>query len=211
MRKYHALGDYLVKQRQVSELLTFQEIEKILGFSLPPSAYNHRAWWANSLSHPQACSWLNAGWNAGKVNIGEKMALLVRPLIVSINKTIDSDEELSLTATMNNDDVSLTLSGPDSEATAVYPWRQIVQMLIDANPHLYGNLTREPDHHVFPEMLAKLGYTVVNWETGESWKGQKNAYYPKASAVHTLFALDPVSKTPEPKVCAVRVEKDGRK
>lgn len=59
MRKYRPLGDYLVKQHEVTVSLTFQQIEQILGFALPPSAYGHRAWWANSLSHPQAGSWLN--------------------------------------------------------------------------------------------------------------------------------------------------------
>jgi hypothetical protein len=48
MQKYRPLGDYLVKQNEVSVSLTFQEIEQILGFTLPLSAYNHRAWWANS-------------------------------------------------------------------------------------------------------------------------------------------------------------------
>ncbi len=173
MQKYRPLGDYLVKQYEVSVSLTFQEIEQILGFSLPPSAYSHRAWWANSLSHPQAGSWLNVGWKVSKVNMEKKTALLIRPLILSIHKVIDNGEALSLIATMDTENIALILSGPNASATAVYSWRQIVQMLIDANPHMFGNFTRQPDHRIFPEVLAKLGYTVVNWETGESWKAQK--------------------------------------
>ena len=174
MRKYRPLGDYLVKQCEVSVSLTFQEIERILGFSLPPSAYSHRAWWANSLSHPQAGSWLNVGWKVNKVNLEKKTALLMRPLILSIHKVIDNGEDLSLTATMDAENIAFILSGPTGSATTGYSWRQIVQILIDANPHLFGNLTRQPDHHIFPEMLAKLGYTVVNWETNESWKSEKS-------------------------------------
>jgi len=174
MKKYRPLGDYLVKQYNVSASLTFQEIEKILGFTLPPSAYNHRAWWANNPSHPQAGSWLNVGWKVSKVNLEKKVAFLTRPLILSMQKVIDNGETLSLIATMmatmDNENLALILSGPNASATAVYTWRQVVQMLIEANPHLFGNLTHEPDHHVFPKMLAKLGYTVVNRETGESWK-----------------------------------------
>jgi hypothetical protein len=173
MKKYRPLGDHLVKQSEVSVSLTFQEIERILGFSLPPSAYSHRAWWANSLSHPQAGSWLNVGWKVSKVNIEQKTALLIRPLILSIHKVIENGEAFSLTATMDAENIAFILSGPAASATSVYSWRQIVQMLMDANPQLFGNLTRQPDHHIFPEMLAKLGYTVVNWETGESWKAKK--------------------------------------
>ena len=170
MRKYRPLGDYLVKQHEVTVSLTFQQIERILGFALPPSAYTHRAWWANSLSHPQAGSWLNVGWKVSKVNMEKKTVLLVRPLILSIHKVIDNGEALSLIATMDTENLALILSGPNASATTAYSWRQIVQMLIDVNPHMFGNFTRQPDHRIFPEMLAKLGYTVVNWETNESWK-----------------------------------------
>ena len=172
MPKYHPLGDYLVKQNKVSISLTFQEIEQILGFSLPSSAYSYRAWWANSLSHPQAGSWVKVGWRVSKVNIEKNMILFRRPVILSLQKVIDNGEAFSLIATTDNETLVLILSGPDASATVTYPWRQIVQMLIDTNPHLFGNLTNQPDHYIFPEMLAKLGYTVVNRETGETWKAK---------------------------------------
>jgi hypothetical protein len=176
MQKYRPLGEYLVKQYKVSVLLTFQEIEQILGFILPPSAYSHRAWWANNQSHPQAGSWLNVGWKVSKVDMGKKMALLVHPLILSLQKVIDDGEVISLTATimasMDNENFALIVSGPNASATVAYSWQQIVQTLIDANPHLFGNLTNQPDHHIFPEMLAKLGYTVTNQQTGETWKAK---------------------------------------
>jgi hypothetical protein len=173
MQKYCPLGDYLVKQYKVSVSLTFKEIEQILGFPLPPSAYNHRAWWANSLSHPQAGSWVKVGWRVSKVNIEKNTVFFRRPVILSIQKVIDNGEAFSLVTTTDNETLVLILSGPDASATITYPWRQIVQMLIDANPHLFGNLTHQPDHYIFPEMLAKLGYTVVNRETGESWNAKK--------------------------------------
>jgi hypothetical protein len=162
----------LVKQNKVSISLTFQEIEQILGFSLPSSAYSHRAWWANSLSHPQAGSWVKVGWRVSKVNIERNIILFRRPVILSLQKVIDNGEAFSLIATTDNETLVLILSGPDASATVTYPWRQIVQMLIDTNPHLFGNLTHQPDHYIFPEMLAKLGYIVVNRETGETWKAK---------------------------------------
>lgn len=170
MRKYRPLGEYLVKQHEVVVSLTFQQIEQILGFALPPSAYSHRAWWANSPSHPQAGSWLNVGWKVSKVDLEKMTALLVRPWILPIHKVIDDKEVLSLIATMDTENLTLILSGPNASATTAYSWRQIIQMLIDVNPNMFGNLTRQPDHRIYPEMLAKLGYTVVNWKTNESWK-----------------------------------------
>ena len=173
MRKYRPLGDYLIKQHEVTVSLTFQQIEQILGFALPPSAYNHRAWWANSLSHPQAGSWLNVGWKVCKVNMEEQTALLVRPIVLSVNKVIEYGKELSIKVSVDAENITLILSGPSATASTAYSWRRIVQMLIDANPHLFGKLTHQPDHYIFPEMLAKLGYTVINWETNESWKAKK--------------------------------------
>lgn len=170
MRKYRPLGDYLVKQHEVTVFLTFGQIEQILGSALPPSACSHRAWWANSLLHPQAVSWLNVGWRVGEVNMEAMTVLLVRPLVLPMRKVVHGGEVLSLTATMDTENLTLILSGPSASATTTYSWRQIIQILIDVNPHMFGNLTRQPDHHIFPEMLAKLGYTVVNWETNESWK-----------------------------------------
>jgi len=170
MRKYRLLGDYLAKQPETSLSLTFQEIERILGFALPLSAHNHRAWWANSLSHPQASAWLNVGWKVSKVDIEKKTVLLVRPLILSLQEVTDTGESISLIVTNDRDKVVLLLSGPNGSATVAYSWQQIIQALIDMKPDIFGNLTNQPDHYIFPEMLAKLGYRVINWDTGESWQ-----------------------------------------
>jgi hypothetical protein len=170
MKKYRPLSDFLVKQYDTTISLTFKEVEKILGFALPPSAYSHRAWWANSPSHPQASSWLNVGWKVNDVDLKKKMASFHRPLVLCINEITANDKELSLKVSINSENVKFILSGPNASASAGYSWRQIVQMLIDANPHLFGHLTHQPDHYIFAEMLALLNYTVVNWETGESWK-----------------------------------------
>ena len=67
MSKYDPLRDVLIKipPTITEKMLTFREIESILGFRLPGSAYNHRPWWANPSSasdHPYAQAWLAAGW-----------------------------------------------------------------------------------------------------------------------------------------------------
>jgi hypothetical protein len=49
--------------------LSFGEIEKILGFKLPPSAREHSAWWANERgTHVQARAWMDAGWQVWRVS-----------------------------------------------------------------------------------------------------------------------------------------------
>ena len=67
--KYHKLEEYFRKSKKQTEVLTYKEIEKILGFRLPESAYTYRAWWANG-GHAQANSWLNAGWEVEEVKLG---------------------------------------------------------------------------------------------------------------------------------------------
>ncbi len=66
MSKYAPLGDFLADTplRITENTLAFSQIENILGFKLPYSAYNHSAWWSNPSSvdnHPYAQSWLVAG------------------------------------------------------------------------------------------------------------------------------------------------------
>lgn len=61
--------------------LTFSEIESILGFKLPGSAYNHRPWWANpssAIDHPYAQAWLAAGWKVETVNQSQKWVRFIR-------------------------------------------------------------------------------------------------------------------------------------
>lgn len=45
--KYYPLMQYLKNCQEQIKILKLEEIEKILGFKLPPSAHNHGAWWAN--------------------------------------------------------------------------------------------------------------------------------------------------------------------
>lgn len=51
--------------------LSFEEIEKILGGSLPASARRWRQWWENPSRtdrHVQAQAWIGAGWKVDQVD-----------------------------------------------------------------------------------------------------------------------------------------------
>ncbi|MBY0217772.1 hypothetical protein [Paenibacillus illinoisensis] len=72
--KYFPLENYL---NQVSITLTYLELEEILGFKLPPTAYKREQWWENNtMHHPQANSWLNAGWKVERVSLGKEVTFV---------------------------------------------------------------------------------------------------------------------------------------
>ena len=170
MMKYSALTDYLVKQNSISLSFDFQQIEQIIGSPLPASACTHRAWWANTLSHPQAKSWLNVGWKVHNVNLEKKNVIYERTICLLDNKLKKNGRDSSLVISVGDKDITLILSGTDFWFSSVHSWHSIIQMLLDKNPHMFGHLTDEPDHYVIPKNLAKLGYSVINRETGQSWK-----------------------------------------
>lgn len=68
--KYLPLNKYLIQSRnsgrsQVEVL--FEELDRMVG-GLPPSAREHRPWWANS-QNTQAAAWLSAGWRVATVDL----------------------------------------------------------------------------------------------------------------------------------------------
>lgn len=65
MNKYLPLAEHLAGLEQNEVRLSFSDIERIIGSTLPKSALGHDAWWANSKSkdsHTWAHLWLRAGW-----------------------------------------------------------------------------------------------------------------------------------------------------
>jgi len=71
-KKYRRLSDFLEKSNAEEMQLSFKEIEEILGFKLPTSAYTHRASWANTTTHSMALSWLSVGYQTVGVNIKDQ-------------------------------------------------------------------------------------------------------------------------------------------
>jgi hypothetical protein len=70
MSKYDPVGRYLAAADRQELRLSFAQVEKILGFSLPASARRYAAWWSNSGgSHVQAAAWLGAGFETADVDV----------------------------------------------------------------------------------------------------------------------------------------------
>lgn len=79
MSKYEPLPQFLLSKSASSLCLAFQDIEDILGFTLPKSAYAHEAWWSNNeMGHSHARSWLRAGWRTAKVNLAARKVTFER-------------------------------------------------------------------------------------------------------------------------------------
>lgn len=70
MGKYEPLAHYLSARADNSWNATFAQIEEKLGFPLPRSAYEHRAWWSNQKAgHSQTAGWQDAGWETRDVDL----------------------------------------------------------------------------------------------------------------------------------------------
>ena len=72
----HLMAKVPEEERQVD--LEFEEIERVIGAELPRSAYQHRAWWANTPSHAQANAWVSAGWRVDRVDFDNDTVTLTR-------------------------------------------------------------------------------------------------------------------------------------
>ncbi len=77
--KYDALGDYLRTRPTTEVPMSFADIEKVIGASLPPKAANHPAWWSNNTSNNTMTKvWLDAGFRTERVNIGGRKLVFRR-------------------------------------------------------------------------------------------------------------------------------------
>lgn len=81
MGKYDPLRKHLDDSGDEKVILSFAEIEKIIGNILPPSASTQNSWWENvngkSNGHSQAKAWQNAGYKA-KVDLKQKKVLFFK-------------------------------------------------------------------------------------------------------------------------------------
>jgi hypothetical protein len=76
--KYKALSEFLYESWEKRIVLTYEQLEDILGFALPASAHTlPQSYWANTEYHTYAKSWLALGYKA-KVNVASKSVMFER-------------------------------------------------------------------------------------------------------------------------------------
>lgn len=77
--KYAPLLQFLQRQTSKQIMMTYAEVESILGFRLPNSAYTYTMWW-NPKGHPHCQAWLQAGYNVADVSEA------IRTQIITFNR-----------------------------------------------------------------------------------------------------------------------------
>jgi hypothetical protein len=77
--RYSPLQSFLTANPQPSVVLSYQEIEELIGRRLPNTAYGSakRQWWANTETHSQALAWLRAGRRA-KLDVERDRVTFIR-------------------------------------------------------------------------------------------------------------------------------------
>ena len=71
MSKYDPLSDFLKSKNHDRVPMTFEELERLIDDTLPPSARKHRAWWSNNPSNSVITrAWLDAGYITRNVDLG---------------------------------------------------------------------------------------------------------------------------------------------
>jgi hypothetical protein len=72
MSKYAPLENHLSGLEENSLTLSYEQLEQMLGFKLPNSAYKHRAWWSNGKKGGSKF-WLRVGWMVESVRLGDSV------------------------------------------------------------------------------------------------------------------------------------------
>ena len=76
MSKYIKITNFLMEADYGIWEPSFKEIEEVLGFSLPASARQYQAWWANQM-RSQSLGWQSAGWKTASVDLdAEKITFI---------------------------------------------------------------------------------------------------------------------------------------
>lgn len=78
--KYAPLLHFLQRQTAKQIIMTYAEVEAVLGFELPNSAYTYTMWW-NPKGHPHCQAWLQAGYDVA--DVGEAL----RTKIITFDRT----------------------------------------------------------------------------------------------------------------------------
>lgn len=78
--KYQPLQDYLRGSSQNEIILTFKEIEDIINYTLPKSAWTKKAWWSNRTKGAlQALAWMEVGYRVENVDLEQENVTFRQP------------------------------------------------------------------------------------------------------------------------------------
>ena len=79
MSKYMPLEMYLSGLAEPEASMSFADVERVLGFALPPAARRYRAWWSNNPTNSAITNaWLGAGFRSAQVDMARQTLRFVR-------------------------------------------------------------------------------------------------------------------------------------
>ena len=80
MAKYDPLHQHLTRRAGGPVSMSFEQISALVPGGLPPSAYNHQAWWANQTDggHTHARAWLDAGYRTEGLSLTARRVTFAR-------------------------------------------------------------------------------------------------------------------------------------
>jgi hypothetical protein len=97
MGKYTPLKEFLLEQGKERVPMTFAEIEKVLGASLPASK-RYPAWWSNNeFNNTMTTEWIAAGYQTEAVDVeGEKLVfrMVRKPADVNVGNDGSAKEQV---------------------------------------------------------------------------------------------------------------------
>jgi hypothetical protein len=79
MGLYSKLTEWLKNPQFI--ILSFEQIEQIIGDKLPDSARKYRPWWGNEKGNlsRQCSAWIDAGWEVDRVDLNNRMVRFRKP------------------------------------------------------------------------------------------------------------------------------------
>lgn len=95
MSKYDPLGHFLARNRHSEIPMTFEEIEKVLGFSLPERSKHQRPWWSNNPNNNVMTKvWLDAGFQTERVDVAGRRLVFKRVVQTPVARPDDPGGDL---------------------------------------------------------------------------------------------------------------------
>jgi hypothetical protein len=87
MGKYDALQRHLAAGSLSEWRASFAEIEAVLDFPLPRSAYVYPAWWSNDpTGHSHSRAWLGAGWKTARVDLQTQQVTFLKAGVETVRQ-----------------------------------------------------------------------------------------------------------------------------
>lgn len=99
MSTYTPLQAHLAGRSEASITMSYEDIEKLIGKTLPPTAYGEkkRQWWANTETHSQALAWLRANRKA-KLDVKRQEVTFIRQSDPAAQSAPERDDAVVLTS-----------------------------------------------------------------------------------------------------------------